>query len=282
MFGLNPNTVRTWERRYQFPAPSRSAGGHRTYGESEIELISRIVALTDAGVAPGEAIPQVMENPAVHPPPKDAAALSAYSRKIINALDEHSDTLLSNVFGDALNHLGYAGFIEDLAFPMLAQLGRNWEATGEGVAAEHAFTLAVTEVLLGQSRKIVILDTAPVITFACVPDELHQLPLLHLRNLTASENIARPLMLTAGLPMDEIIDASRRGGAVAILLSATVAPSSSDTRQWVARCINAGWENRVALAGPGFTRSRVYAEYPVRAAAGNYRQTLTLLRALTV
>ncbi len=110
-----------------------------------------------------------------------------------------------------------------------------------------------------------------------MPDELHQLPLLHLCNLAVEQKIARPLILTAGLPMDEIIDASRRGGATLIVLSATVVPASRDTRQWVARCINAGWADRVILAGPGFMRSRVYAEYAVRAAAGNFAQTITQL-----
>lgn len=280
MFGLNPNTVRTWERRYQFPSPVRSSGGHRTYGESDIDLIGRIVSRINAGVAPADAIKGIMDEAPTHQPLKVTKSLARYNEEIISALEVHDDILLGKAIHNALAHLGYADFIENLAFPMLARLGKNWEDTGVGVAAEHAFTLAVTRVVSEQTRILKPTETAPVVTLACVPDELHQLPLLHLSNLAVEHNVARPLVLTAGLPMDEIIDASRRGGAAAILLSATVAPSSADTRAWVARCINAGWPDRVILAGPGFTRSRVYAEYPVRAAAGGFRQTLALLREL--
>jgi hypothetical protein len=31
MLGISPNTLRSWERRYGFPSPARSAGGHRQY-----------------------------------------------------------------------------------------------------------------------------------------------------------------------------------------------------------------------------------------------------------
>jgi DNA-binding transcriptional MerR regulator len=39
---VSPNTLRTWERRFQFPNAQRSAGGHRLYYRSEI------VAMRDA------------------------------------------------------------------------------------------------------------------------------------------------------------------------------------------------------------------------------------------
>ena len=31
MLGVSPNTLRSWERRYGFPQPQRSPGGHRQY-----------------------------------------------------------------------------------------------------------------------------------------------------------------------------------------------------------------------------------------------------------
>ena len=37
--GVSPSTLRTWERRYGFPAPRRSAGGHRLYDRAEVEAL---------------------------------------------------------------------------------------------------------------------------------------------------------------------------------------------------------------------------------------------------
>ena len=46
MLGISPNTLRSWERRYDFPKPHRSAGGHRQYSLAEIEALRLTLAET--------------------------------------------------------------------------------------------------------------------------------------------------------------------------------------------------------------------------------------------
>ena len=46
MLGISPNTLRSWERRYSFPKPHRSAGGHRQYSLTEIEALRLTLAET--------------------------------------------------------------------------------------------------------------------------------------------------------------------------------------------------------------------------------------------
>jgi DNA-binding transcriptional MerR regulator len=46
MLGISPNTLRSWERRYGFPKPQRSAGGHRQYSLIEIEALRLTLAET--------------------------------------------------------------------------------------------------------------------------------------------------------------------------------------------------------------------------------------------
>jgi MerR family transcriptional regulator, light-induced transcriptional regulator len=46
MLGVSPNTLRTWERRYGFPRPQRSQGGHRQYALTEIESMRHTLAET--------------------------------------------------------------------------------------------------------------------------------------------------------------------------------------------------------------------------------------------
>jgi DNA-binding transcriptional MerR regulator len=46
MLGVSPNTLRSWERRYDFPRPRRSPGGHRQYALSEIESLRATLAET--------------------------------------------------------------------------------------------------------------------------------------------------------------------------------------------------------------------------------------------
>jgi MerR family transcriptional regulator, light-induced transcriptional regulator len=46
MLGISPNTLRSWERRYGFPQPHRSPGGHRQYALAEIESLRLTLAET--------------------------------------------------------------------------------------------------------------------------------------------------------------------------------------------------------------------------------------------
>jgi DNA-binding transcriptional MerR regulator len=39
MLGVSPSTLRSWERRFGFPEPRRSAGGHRQFDPGEIEAL---------------------------------------------------------------------------------------------------------------------------------------------------------------------------------------------------------------------------------------------------
>jgi hypothetical protein len=46
MLGVSPNTLRSWERRFGFPAPRRTAGGHRQYELAEIDALRQALEET--------------------------------------------------------------------------------------------------------------------------------------------------------------------------------------------------------------------------------------------
>ncbi len=46
MLGVSPNTLRSWERRFGFPSPRRSAGGHRQFDLAEIEALRQALEET--------------------------------------------------------------------------------------------------------------------------------------------------------------------------------------------------------------------------------------------
>jgi len=39
MLGVSPNTLRSWERRFGYPSPARTTGGHRQYDLAEVEAL---------------------------------------------------------------------------------------------------------------------------------------------------------------------------------------------------------------------------------------------------
>jgi PAS domain S-box-containing protein len=73
--GVSPGTLRTWERRYRFTHPSRSAAGYRQYGEADVARILQIKQLRERGVRIGEAV-QIVSEWVSGIPPEDSAAVS--------------------------------------------------------------------------------------------------------------------------------------------------------------------------------------------------------------
>ena len=46
LLGVSPNTLRSWERRFDYPKPRRTAGGHRQYELVELESLRRALLET--------------------------------------------------------------------------------------------------------------------------------------------------------------------------------------------------------------------------------------------
>lgn len=46
MLGVSPNTLRSWERRFGFPTPRRTQGGHRQFDLTEIEALRQAFSET--------------------------------------------------------------------------------------------------------------------------------------------------------------------------------------------------------------------------------------------
>jgi DNA-binding transcriptional MerR regulator len=41
MLGVSPNTLRSWERRFGYPSPARTSGGHRQYALADVEALKQ-------------------------------------------------------------------------------------------------------------------------------------------------------------------------------------------------------------------------------------------------
>jgi DNA-binding transcriptional MerR regulator len=93
MLGVSPNTLRSWERRYGFPHPRRSPGGHRQYALSEVESLRATLAETH-NVSSAIALAQQRgEGPSSGS--RLAAAFASFDEEKANGLLEESLALRS-------------------------------------------------------------------------------------------------------------------------------------------------------------------------------------------
>jgi MerR family transcriptional regulator, light-induced transcriptional regulator len=93
MLGVSPNTLRSWERRYGFPRPRRSPGGHRQYALNEIESLRATLAETHNVSSAIALARQRGEGPSSGS--RLAAAFAAFDEDKANCLLEESLALRS-------------------------------------------------------------------------------------------------------------------------------------------------------------------------------------------
>lgn len=279
MYNLNPNTLRTWERRYGIIEPKRSDGGHRAFGPEDLGHIEQMLDLLNDGLTPAEAAERVKRpsrGKSVAAPTRSATLRKKF-HTCVDAMDNAGAMAACRA---AIETLGYEPAVEHVLFPELAYWGHRWER-GDGntiVAQEHMATLAVKAVLMERQQALITGAKGPSVTLACAPGEAHDLAIIHVSNLLVDSGVGRPVLFVAGLPLEEVLEASRRLNSQAIVLSATIIPRSAVVKGWLDAVVLAGWEERTVLVGPGFSRSRIYSRMKVKAAPGGYQQVIHLLR----
>ena len=60
--GLSEGTLRNWERRYGYPKPQRTDGGHRVYGQEVVDFLNLVARAIRLGHRPA------VEGPGPHRP----------------------------------------------------------------------------------------------------------------------------------------------------------------------------------------------------------------------
>jgi len=217
--GLNPVTLRAWERRYGFIKPVRTPGGHRLYTQEHVDQINRAVAMLERGISIGSAARALRGTVA----PSGTDVWAALRNQVIAAIVRFDEVALDAIYQSALALQPVEAVTRKLFIPVLEELGRRWESAEGRVAEEHFFTTYTRNKLgarLHHSRR-----SAPPhrLVCACAPGEQHELGLL-LFALAAHDNNLGCVVLGADMPIDELAWVCGRARCDGIAISMSMEP----------------------------------------------------------
>lgn len=220
--GVNPVTLRAWERRYGLLRPLRSDKGHRLYTHSHVDQIRRVLALLDRGVPVGR-VKELLEAEAA------AAAggtgpWSGYLDRAAAAIARFDEPEVDRLYEDALSLHPMHVVTRRLVLPLLEHLGERWKKIAGAVAEEHFFATYMRSKLGARLQYRSRYAAGPRFIAACAPGEQHEIGLL-LFALEAAEAGLRPLILGADTPLEEVAVAVRRSGADAAVISSSLDPA---------------------------------------------------------
>lgn len=230
MLGIPKNTLIAWERRYQIVDPERTGSGYRVYSDADIARLRRVQGLLDQGYKVGEACRIVLEEKVHLLPqtdrPEEASSVHDTDRAALAALKDELQEHLLAFDREGADHVvarlvmvPFEQAIDEVYFPLLREVGQQWELGRVSVVQEHYATAYCREKLLVmlnsvQSRR----QGAPEIVCATPPGEHHELGLLALALRLAIRGF-RITYLGTNVPTAELIDHVNKRHPDALCLS---------------------------------------------------------------
>ena len=122
MTGLSAEVLRQWERRYGFPKPRRTPGGHRLYSAEDVEALKTIKRWLEEGATPKAAIRRYLAQE-VRPEDLGTGLLEALLRGDLAGAEA--------LFRRGLRFWGPEGVLEHLLLPVLRLLVLVEQLTGD-------------------------------------------------------------------------------------------------------------------------------------------------------
>lgn len=225
--GINPVTLRAWERRYNLITPQRTPKGHRLYTENDVARIRHILELLDQGISISQVKPLLAdttrEKKAVTPA-SNGDAWKDYRHKMLRALEKFDERALDSTYNDALSLYPVDVVNEQLVMPLLRLLGERWKEREAGVAEEHFFSVYLRNKLGTRIHHMNQRSNGPLLVLACLPGEFHEIGLL-LFALATTNFGYRVLILGANTPLAQIPPVLGQQPCAGIVLSGASRPS---------------------------------------------------------
>ena len=225
--GINPVTLRAWERRYNLITPRRTPKGHRLYTEDDVELIKQVLELLNQGISISQVKP-LLEQP---PGQQHATALEAnadiwkdYQQKMLHAVEKFDEHVLDSTYSDALSLYPVDVVNQRLVSPLLRIIGERWKEREAGIVEEHFFSVYLRNKLGSRIHHLNQRSSGPLLLLACLPGEYHEIGLL-LFSLATINFGYRVLVLGSNTPLEQLPMVLQQQPCAGIVLSGSARPS---------------------------------------------------------
>ncbi|MYN16077.1 MerR family transcriptional regulator [Rugamonas sp. FT107W] len=286
--GVAKETLRVWERRYDFPQPMRDPNGERVYPIEQVHKLRLVKRLIDLGYRPGKVIQystaelQALTGQAtgsLHGASVTPPALQSY----LDLCKSHQMEALRRKLSQALLMMGLKSFVIELVAPLTALIGEAWASGALATFEEHLYTESLTVVMRSAIFAMPQANAsnlgAPRIMLTTLPQERDGLGLLMAEAMCVAEG-AHCISLGVQTPLLDIVEAARVQRIDIIALSFSVGMNARQALDALAELHTRLGGSIELWAGGGnaaFKRRRpayvrVYALSDISAAIADWRQ----------
>ncbi|GAB6387531.1 MerR family transcriptional regulator [Stutzerimonas marianensis] len=232
--GVNPVTLRAWERRYGLIQPTRTESGHRLYSMADIEAVRNILAWTERGVAVSKVGSILSRNAATRAsaPPEQQEAVAGewgeWQAQVQQAVGDFDEVRLDQVYGQIFSTYPVPVVFQEVLLPLWQQLLSRRDEFGR--SSEWLFLDAYLRARVLQRLQLARGRAEKRVLLAGVTGQCRELELLVAGLLLSSENVAVHV-LAIGQPLDELTLVCEKVQPHALILYSNVPPNALILRQ---------------------------------------------------
>lgn len=221
--GLPRATIRIWERRYGFPAPSRDVRGERVYPADQVEVLHHMRTLIDQGWRPAALLAhgvQGIRELAGRSAPEAPATRPRAEARLVRVLQSHDVGAIRRELAERLERQGLAHFSAIEVPECNTIVGNAWSRGELQVHEEHLYSECVDNLLREAIAGLEahVRPEAPRALLTTFPQESHALGLRMAQSQLALQGCPT-VSLGVRTPVDQIAKAAQAHRADLVGLS---------------------------------------------------------------
>ncbi|MGB0670708.1 MAG: MerR family transcriptional regulator [Rhodospirillales bacterium] len=264
MTGLNPHTLRVWERRYNVLSPHRGVGGRRAYDDADLIRIRLIARLVKAGLKISDLAPLANDD-------LEDLCNERLGRREVFPFDHILDLArrfdgreIDRLIGTALLSHPPLRAMEEVIAPLLRLAGEAWECGDLGTTGPRVISDIVRRHLTNTLAILTHGLAGQRVVFGTLSGEQHDVGAL-MAAIVAAGNGFDILYLGADLPVDDFILTVSNLSPQALALSLPQAREGTETDlERLLKALSSGQELWLGGAGaeavrmPGDARLKTF------------------------
>ena len=209
--GIQPQTIRMWEKRYNALQPIRSEGNTRYYNDDQLKRLLNIVSLTQAGLKiskicklSDDEIRQILQKE-IHRTTSDDNQVEYFISQLINYALDYDAYTIDKLLSECINQFGIPTTYKRIIHPLLTRVGLMWCQDSICPAQEHFLSGLIRQKLFAAINNIAASPGGvnPTWLLFLPEDESHDIGLLFAHYLLRQGN-RRIIYLGANVPFESI------------------------------------------------------------------------------
>lgn len=250
MTGVNPVTLRAWERRYGLIQPVRTDSGHRLYSRGNIDEVRLILGWIERGVSVSKvggilARTQALRQAEAFGQQAAVGELRVWCDRLCRALSSFDEHKLDEIFGQVMAAYPPLEAFEDVFMPVWRQLRIEQQGFGQ-----HSEWLMLDQYLRGRLGQHLHSQRgqgqASRVVLATMPGESHELEVL-LAGMAMGSAVVEVQVLAARQPLEELSLVCERLRPQALVLFSNHPPAPEFGRRMMK--LTMGLECPLLIAG---------------------------------